>query len=463
MKKFLLLPVSIAFFTVISFSQNNSLQFNGNGFTGPYVNVSTNSNDFNLGTAFTLEAWINPTTGSNGNQTIVSKGDNNGSLDGGYILQVQGGTLQFYNALASASPYWFNSGIPIPNNTWTHVAVSYSLGSLRFFVNGGLVSTQAVTMNLNPGLNDFYIGRQGFGCQCNKFYGQIDEVRVWNVSRTNTEIYNSYNKDLAGTESGLVAYYQFNQGSANGTNTGLTSLTDIAGTANTGTLNSFALSGTLSNWVNGVVYLNNALNFDGANDIVDVPYNSKLNLNANPFTIEYWARPTLVDGTNHWIINKGTGNSDVDYLLGITSNNKFTFIARNLGVFFNGTSTPVAGTWYHVANVFDGISAKIYVNGVLEATSTTLGTASANTTGLRIGARTESGVPSQYFQGDIDEIRIWNIALSQNEIQTNRSKNVTSTTPGLVAYYEFNQGVPAGTNTGINTAKTIREIILLVP
>jgi hypothetical protein len=86
------------------------------------------------------------------------------------------------------------------------------------------------------------------------FAGILDEVRVWNVARTQDQIISTMNSELAGTESGLVLNYHFNQGIAGGTNTSITSsssaqIIDRRTNTETGTLRNFAGTGTVSNIV----------------------------------------------------------------------------------------------------------------------------------------------------------------------------------------------------------------------
>lgn len=83
------------------------------------------------------------------------------------------------------------------------------------------------------------------------FHGSIDELRVWNVARSTAEIQGVMNTELNGDESGLVAYYTFNQGVAGGDNTGMANLTDASSNVNNGTLKNFTLNGAASNWVDG--------------------------------------------------------------------------------------------------------------------------------------------------------------------------------------------------------------------
>jgi len=106
---------------------------------------------------------------------------------------------------------------------------------------------------INNGYNDisgesFEIGRADAIYTNEYFEGDIDEVRVWNYERTVTEIANSKDAELVGNESGLVAYYKFNQGVANGDNSTIIFIDDSTSNNHQGTLSSFALFGTTSNF-----------------------------------------------------------------------------------------------------------------------------------------------------------------------------------------------------------------------
>jgi hypothetical protein len=115
------------------------------------------------------------------------------------------------------------------------------------------------------------------------FKGTIDEVRFWNVARSQADIQAKMNCELTGTEANLVAYYKFNQGVAGSNNAGVTTLTDIAGGDNNGTLSNFALTGTTSNWVtpggvaSGTTCTMAALAVNAGNDIPHSGGATKLN------------------------------------------------------------------------------------------------------------------------------------------------------------------------------------------
>ena len=181
------------------------------------------------------------------------------------------------------------------------------------------------------------------------FTGETDEVRIWNDVRTQDEIIANMNNELAGSEANLVAYYNFNQGTANGNNT--TELTvldaspnnnnssDISGTGfNIGTPSTSLNEGTTSNYVTGFVKKNNALDFNGTTDYVATTLNRNAVTN---YTMEAWIKyegmagdgyqPILASTNVDFFIGKNTGNTDFgiqdgNYVGTISSNNVIVVI-----------------------------------------------------------------------------------------------------------------------------------------
>jgi gliding motility-associated-like protein len=195
---------------------------------------------------FSFEAWVKPNPGSDRN--ILSKGDGSGVPGTGeYVFQVNpGNTIGFFH---TANIGWWNSVGTIPNGAWSHVAVTWDGTNLSFYINGVLDSYYpSIPNTYTTGNNPFYIGRQGWNCNCNYFNGSIDEVRVWTVARTACEIQTYRNCEIPTTATGLLANYHFNQGAASLNNSTVTSVIDATGT-NNGTINNMALSGSTSNWV----------------------------------------------------------------------------------------------------------------------------------------------------------------------------------------------------------------------
>src|SRR5690606_17321462 len=133
---------------------------------------------------------------------------------------------------------------------WYHLAMSIdSVGVIRVYVNGGAIyetTYLADTPSTGTQIGANILGTEGFD-------GIVDEVRFWERTLCEAELESRVDCELPDTIAftGLLAYYSFNQGVADSINTGLDSLIDLSGNENHGTLGSFALAGTSSNWTSG--------------------------------------------------------------------------------------------------------------------------------------------------------------------------------------------------------------------
>ena len=170
-----------------------------------------------------------------------------------------GGKNGATNALAVALSGDLNAAVT-PNNTidigvWQHVGFVFDdlANTIKIYKNGMLISTSTWNGTITGNPNSLLTLSQS----SETFNGVMDDVRIWNVARTQSEIQANMNTELAGTESGLVAYYPFNQGVAAGNNSAISMLTDKTPNALNGTLTNFAKTGTTSNFVTGKVNPNN--------------------------------------------------------------------------------------------------------------------------------------------------------------------------------------------------------------
>ncbi|WP_179334700.1 Ig-like domain-containing protein [Winogradskyella costae] len=192
--------------------------------------------------SYTKEAWIYIDAYATENN-IVSGSDNFGQ----HALWVPSGILSAghngtWNAVEDSNM--------LELNTWYHVAVSYDspAQTLKLYKDGVLIDTNT---NVLPPVNGNEVNIGSYNDAGNLFNGAIDEVRIWNVVRTENQINGSKDCELQGTETSVVAYYQFNQGFNAIDNTAITTLTDATVNANHGTLNNFALTGVSSNFLAG--------------------------------------------------------------------------------------------------------------------------------------------------------------------------------------------------------------------
>ena len=163
-----------------------------------------------------------------------------------------------------------------------------------------------------------------------------------------------------------------------------------------------------------------AINFDGANDYVRVADSASLDLGRTG-TVEAWVK---LDTLNRWqsVVAKGSANSDPshNYAIELSNSNRWICILGNgtSQVTLQSASAATANRYYHVACVWDGTTARLYVDGVLSVSSSQPLTPAGNAAPLSIG---QFGGDADRFDGVIDELRIYGRALSAAEVQNDMS------------------------------------------
>ncbi|TVQ06420.1 MAG: T9SS C-terminal target domain-containing protein [Bacteroidetes bacterium] len=188
----------------------------------------------NPGDELTLEMWVRAYTFGE-NRKVLGKIDSQGdSFDNGYVMGFQNLNVytEIWNPTLQVIPY-AGSGPMVVDSGFVHLATTYSAttGKMQDYINGVLVGEiQIFPANpIAPNDAEFMIGAAPWDPFAYQFYGALDEVRVWNVARTQAQIKDYMFKELSGSEEGLVAYYNFN------TAEGIT-VPDMSGNNNTGTL-----------------------------------------------------------------------------------------------------------------------------------------------------------------------------------------------------------------------------------
>ncbi len=224
--------------------------------------------------------------------------------------------------------------------------------------------------------------------------------------------------------SGPVGAYGFSEGSG-------TTTADVSGNGNNGTLTNGPAWTTSGRFGNGLV-------FDGSNDYVSLSNSQTLTL-TDAFSFEAWVYPTA--STWHGVVGY---NSAHVYELGISSDG-IAAITANLGGTDRQAIAPSAielNTWTHLAATYDGSVLKLYVNGTVVASNTTTGSLPSQSGPVWIGKAPSYGV----FQGRVDEVRIYDRALSANEVVIDRGTPVDENEA-----FQVSLSTPAAGAVGIAT------------
>ncbi|MEM6966796.1 MAG: LamG-like jellyroll fold domain-containing protein, partial [Bacteroidota bacterium] len=191
---------------------------------------------------------------------------------------------------------------------------------------------------------------------------------------------------------------------------------------------------------------NFGLEFDGADNKLNLCSSAGFNI-GETFTVEAWVlaynwKPEAWQGS---IVTKDMQGPDSGFAFRAGKNGTLSFVMSSDQNWKEAQTSPTmnANQWYHVAAVVVDQTINLYINGVLEASQGFTGTPSDNIVPLTIGA--SAGFPDRGWDGIIDEIRIWETARTEAEINGFMTSQFTGSEPGLVAYLPMNEG--EGTNT----------------
>ncbi len=192
---------------------------------------------------------------------------------------------------------------------------------------------------------------------------------------------------------------------------------------------------------------NFGLQFDGST--TSVTTTQQIIPTSGDFTVEFWAfLPTFPAGTGGLAEFLSQGQSGGGLYIG-TNNVNGNF---RLGDNWQNTGVPVPiGRWAHLALTYSSASTTgiFYVDGIQEATNPTYSiTSGGDNTALGI----QFGAFGEFMTGEMDELRIWNIARTAAQVKQGMYNTVDPATAGLVAYYHMNEG--SGTVMGNSTSTT---------
>jgi hypothetical protein len=205
---------------------------------------------------------------------------------------------------------------------------------------------------------------------------------------------------------GLIAAYGFEEGVG-------TSIADATGKSHTGTLSGATWSAAGKN--------GKALSFDGINDWVTIADAHDLDL-TNRMTLEAWVRAASLSGWNTVVMKEAAGK--LVYALYANDNAPrpaVTMAIAGIDRSATGASAVPLNAWTHLAATYDGTTLRLYVNGVEALSRAQTGNMTASTNPLRIGG---NGVWNEYFNGLVDDVRIYDRALTAAEIQADMNTPV---------------------------------------
>ncbi|XDD53340.1 LamG-like jellyroll fold domain-containing protein [Leptospira sp. WS4.C2] len=358
---------------------NGAYEFNG---SGDFIQSTTNVSSPAISDNLTVSAWVYPAK-IVGDQFIFYNGLGGSN---GYGLIFDGSSLATERSLKISLGAVAASGtttMKLPLNQWSHVVLTRNSTNWKIYING---KQDPLVFSTNPNLpaSTFKVGDAGNGYY---FKGKISDVRYFNGALDNDSI----QKLGIQVPSGLISYFPFN-GNAKDYGSSRNDL-NITGATTTTDRNSHP---------NGAYYFNGASFMQKVNPI-------GLPTGSSPRTICVWFKTTnSIDqysvGYGTFATSQGSGLVNTSTLTGIYG------VADDVSIFHEGFMNQ----WVHLCGVYNSTTASVFENGVLRASGNkaTWNTVAGPT--LEVG-RLIDGTAN--FFGDLDDVRIYNRALSLSEIR----------------------------------------------
>lgn len=363
---------------------------------------------------------------------------------------------KFVHYLYDGNPKTLISPVNVVSNQWYHVSIFVKAGQyMGINVDGNTNYLPNTVGTPWTGLTEFRFGGSAIGVA--DFNGKLDEVRIWDRVLCTAEIAHFSNCEVTFPNTGLRSVFHFNQGIDGADNSSINTLS-ADNSSLVGSLLNFSLNGNTSNWDDaGVITTGGtcaaftgscnakALNFDGVNDHVTVGVNSLLEMSNG--TIEAWIKTSNAGSGYRGIVSKVNA-----YGLFLNNNVLTTYNWANSTLYSAGPALN-DNLWHHVAIVFKSNvpnGSRLYIDGLTVGTDFTY-TSLNQDNQFTIGNNTQA--PNQFFNGNIDAVRVWDRALCPTEINANKNCAIASGTANIVAQYNFEQG--------IDNANNSTELILL--
>ncbi len=408
-----------------------ALDFDG---TNDYVDMGTAARVIPASTAFSLSWWDQVGSSPSSFEGLFAF-----ATGSKHLLVYRDGTDLYVTPHDGTNAVKFSSvpSLSIPN-VWHHWVIvgtaggeSHTVGDYTLYIDG---ASQAAAGTSGTGSNASqinYIGHDGFDAT---WKGLIDEVRIYNRALSSTEVAALYAKTsqalIKNSSRGLVAHWTFEEGTG-------TATSDKTGNGNTGTLTNGPT------WSAGK--FGKGLSFDGSDDYVNVGANEAIN-SAGSFTLSAWINPTSFADYRTILVEGVGGGYSSGYRMLIDTNAKLTCQTGDSNASTQPSSASISvGVWSHVSCVWNGTNKTWYINGAQDSTSAATYNRDVSPAAYIGRSTTASNYP---FYGSIDDVRIYNRALSAQEVSNlynssgealgilNRAHRDTLTS-GLVGYWSF--------------------------
>ena len=377
-------------------SLESALYFNG---SSQYANVPADPAFEQMSEAFTIAAWIHPTTMLSENAFLTKL---NGSHRNFVFRFQSSGVLNFHFTRTGGLTFVVSDTPVINANQWQHVAATYDGATIKLFLNGQLIKEQQVTEGPTfQSAGSVRVGTLNFGAE--RIVGYVDDVQMRAFATPDDEVACLMTAQSS-IEDGIVMDFPLDNSSVD---------------------ESFLQNDGIA-YLIGVGYdrwgeLEQAVTFVNSNSVLVVDHLAAYDDLAAGFTISAWIKPDDVS-SSRTIVGKTSPGRDIVFsiLNGKLSAHYYLSVPGFIWCQAQ-TATIVANEWTHVACVWDGTNLSIYQDGQQLQSISPANPPQFTTNDWSIGSLTTSG--SENFDGTMDDFKIWERALSICELRSDIHPN----------------------------------------
>lgn len=390
----------------LSGDPDHSLTLNG---STQFVNVGDRA-PLTLGSALTIEAWINPASPASGYQDVISKADNASATNYQLRIGYSGSAQMQFVVTIGGTAYVAQGSTVLSSNKWYHVAATYDGSTMKVYVDGNLDGSQSVSGTLDSTTEPVLIGARAFNTGGQDFFsGKIDEAAVYGSALTASRISAHY---VAGRSYAQVVqdtspagYWRLGEVSG-------TTAIDSSGHSLNGTY-----TPTLALGVGGAITgdPDTAADFNGISSYVDLGNPTALNFTGQ-ITLSAWVKPASSSGLQD-IVAHGYASSEVYLRINSGSYEVGSWDGWNVYQTSATISSGDIGKWVHLVGVYDGANWKLYRNGTLASSTAASSGSLTVSSDWGIGAGGNSS-DWRFFSGSIDEVSIHNYGLTAAQVDT---------------------------------------------
>lgn len=387
--------------------------------------------------AITVGIWVKTVSNKNIQQIIYKRQSGGTPTWWSYKLELNSLKPTFYVVNSSGTSVSAQSDIAIELNKWYYLTGVYDGSQVQIHVNSKPADSTPANLTGSILDSDYRLQIGGLDT-ANTYYfnGFLDDVKIYPYARSADQTKIDYQQGMSALlghknqvfmSDGLVGYWKMDEASANTCSGGVNDSCDSSGSGNDGAWNGNATSTTGK--------FSNSTTFDGIDDYINILDSSNFaTIDSNDtITVSAWIYQTAQTNYDR-ILNTGWANNGA-WLLGINTSYKPNFVIKTNDIQYTASDADTISTdsWHHLVGVYDGSYVRLYVDGIAQTPAVCnncdLDNGSSN---IRIS---DSGT-TEGFTGKIDEVRIYNRALSPKEV-----RDLYNWAPGPVGYWKMDEGM----------------------